>query len=72
MNVREGFGRLVTKSHYFYEGEWRQGLRSGNGFEIHKSGIVFEGTYENNQVRNGNLYMPKGDVKKLLESIDSR
>lgn len=71
LNVREGFGRLVTRSHYFYEGHWSNGQRNGRGFEIHKSGFVFEGLYEDNQIKHGDLYMPKGDVKKQLEVIDS-
>ena len=69
MSVREGYGRLVTKSHYFYEGQWHNGQRNGQGFEIHKSGLVFEGTYKDNQVKKGELYLPKGDIKKQVDIL---
>lgn len=41
MNKRDGFGRLLTKSGYYYEGAWKNNVRLGEGYEIHKNGCVF-------------------------------
>ena len=32
MNMRSGFGRLLIKSGYFFEGNWKNNLREGDGY----------------------------------------
>lgn len=71
MNLREGFGRLVTKKQSYFEGEWKKGKREGKGFEIHQDGSVFEGVYFDNKVQKGILVMPKDQVLKKKGQIDN-
>ena len=52
-----------------YQGEWKDGLRSGTGRIIYKSGSFYEGNWNNDQVCGNGKYIDrnlnsKNDFKK--------
>lgn len=59
MNIKLGFGRIVMKKGHYYEGDWKNNIRIGEGYEIHRNGCAFKGYYKDDKVLKGSLYIPK-------------
>ncbi|CAF0793589.1 unnamed protein product [Brachionus calyciflorus] len=50
-NLRNGFGIYVYDNNFFrYEGEWKDGIKQGNGKFIMKDGSFYEGEFNNGEM----------------------
>lgn len=66
-NQRQGSGFYKFKSGDYYDGEWLNGLRSGNGrLYIKADDKIYEGKFKNNN-REGEGRILSGDGIKVLE-----
>lgn len=64
-NLRNGFGIYIYENKFFrYEGEWRNGVKHGNGKLIMKDGSFYEGEFRDGEI-NGKGY--KFDSTKQTE-----
>ncbi|XP_031421431.1 MORN repeat-containing protein 1 isoform X2 [Clupea harengus] len=59
--TRHGFGVYVYPNNFFrYEGEWKMGVKQGNGKVVMKDGSYYEGEFVNGEIEgNGVRYWAK-------------
>jgi len=61
-NVPEGSGKYVWSDGCIYEGEWRRGMRHGNGTLIFPSGAAYEGEFSGGYMHGQGTYTWPGHV----------
>ncbi len=71
---RQGRGKiLINRSKYYYDGEWHNDMRHGDGVMINDNEDVFVGIWENDQMKNGTLAYGNSNIRNTPDwSLDSR